>query len=78
MNVNPMELIQLIKQGSNPQQLLMSILKKKSVNNPILENAALLAGKGDIGALEALARNLAKQKGLDFDTEFSNFKNLLK
>lgn len=78
MNVNPIQLINLIKQGNNPQQLLMSILKKNSLNNPVLENATLLANKGDIGALEALARNLANQKGLDFDTEFNNFKNLLK
>lgn len=43
MNVNPMQLIQLIKNGNNPQQLLMSILQQQGNNNPILQNAIKLA-----------------------------------
>ena len=43
MNVNPMQLIQLIKGGQNPQQLVMSILQQKSQSNPILNNAMNLA-----------------------------------
>ena len=35
-----MQLIQLIKQGNNPQQLLMNILQQNGSNNPILKNAA--------------------------------------
>ena len=67
MNVNPMQLIQLIRQGNNPQQLVMSILQQNT-NNPILNNASNLAQMGNVPALETLARNLAKQRGLDFDT----------
>lgn len=51
MNVNPMQLIQLIKSGRNPQQLLMSILGQQGNNNPILQNAIKLAQKGDASAL---------------------------
>lgn len=75
MNVNPMQLIQLIKGGQNPQQLVMSILQQKSQNNPILNNAMNLAQNGNASGLQALARNLAAQRGLDFDKEFANFKN---
>lgn len=78
MNINPMQLVQLIKQGNNPQQLVMSILQQKANNNPILNNAFNLAQQKNISALEMLARNLAQQRGLDFDTEFTNFKNSLK
>ena len=78
MNVNPMQLIQLIKQGNNPQQLLMNILQQNGSNNPILKNAADLAKNGNIAALQQIARNLAAQKGLDFDTQFENFKSYLK
>ena len=39
MNVNPMQLIQMIKGGQNPQQLVMNILQQQSQNNPILNNA---------------------------------------
>ena len=77
MNVNPMQLIQLIKGGANPQQLLMNVLQQRSQNNPILNNAVNLAQKGDTSALQMLARNLAAQRGLDFDKEFANFKNQL-
>jgi len=78
MNINPMQLIQLIKNGNNPQQLLMNILQQQGNNNPILQNAVNLAQNGDVSALEMIARNLAQQKGLDFDKEFANFKNQLK
>lgn len=76
MNVNPMQLIQLIKSGNNPQQLLMSIFQQQGNNNPILNNAMNLAQKGDVSALEMIARNIAQQRGLDYDQEFANFKNL--
>lgn len=74
MNVNPMQLIQLIKNGKNPQQLLMNILQQRGQNNPILNNAMSLAQSGNTSGLEMLARNLASQRGLDFDKQFANFK----
>ena len=67
MNVNPFQLIQMIKSGQNPQQLVMSILQQQSQKNPILNNAMNLAQNGNQSALENLARNLAEQRGLDFD-----------
>ena len=51
MNVNPMQLIQLIKGGQNPQQLLMNILQQQGQNNPVLNNAVNLAKQGDVSAL---------------------------
>ena len=77
MNVNPMQLIQLIKSGKNPQQLVMGILQQQSQNNPILNNAMNLASNGNISGLEMLARNLAAQRGIDFDKEMTNLKNQL-
>lgn len=78
MNVNPMQLLQLIKGGRNPQEIVMNILQQQENSNPILQNAAGLAKNGNISALQTIARNLAQQRGLDFDTEFANFKNYLK
>lgn len=60
MNVNPIQLINMIKNGQNPQQLMMNILGQ---NNPILENAMNLAQNGNTSALEMIARNLAHQIG---------------
>ena len=67
MNVNPMQLIQLIKGGQNPQQLLMNIIKQQGNNNPILNNAINMAQNGNVSGLEMIARNLAEQRGIDFD-----------
>ena len=75
MNVDPIQLIQLIKGGRNPQQLIMNILKQNGNNNPILNNVINMAQNGNVSGLEMVARNLAAQKGLDFDKEFANFKS---
>ena len=75
MNVNPMQLIQMIKGGKNPQQLLMNILQQQGQNNPIINNAVSMAQNGNISGLELLARNLAAQRGIDFDKELTNLKN---
>ena len=77
MNVNPMQLIQIIKSGQNPQQLVMNIMQQKGQNNPIINNALNMAQNGNISGLEMIGRNLAAQRGLDFDKEFNNFKNQL-
>lgn len=74
-NVNPMQLIQMIKGGKNPQQLLMNILQQQGQNNPIINNAINMAQNGNVSGLEVLARNLAAQRGLDFDKELANLKN---
>ena len=75
MNVNPMQLIQMIKGGKNPQQLLMNILQQQGQNNPIINNAVSMAQNGNTSGLELLARNLAAQRGIDFDKELTNLKN---
>lgn len=77
MNINPIQLIQMIRGGQNPQQLVMNLLGQNQ-NNPILQNAANLANNGNVSALQNLARNLAQQRGLDFDKQFSNFQNYFK
>ena len=34
-----------------------------------------MAKSGDISGIEQIGRNIAKEKGIDFDKEFSKFKN---
>lgn len=77
MNVNPMQLIQMIKGGQNPQQLVMNILQQQSRNNPVLNNAMNMLQNKNTSGLQMLARNLAAQRGIDFDKEFTNLKNQL-
>lgn len=78
MNVNPMQLISMIKQGSNPQQLMLSLLEQNVSNNPVAQNIMELAKNGQGADIEKIARNLCAQRGVDFDKEFNSFKNSLK
>lgn len=72
--VNPMELIKMIKNGQNPQQLLMKILEGQVGSTPMGANLLSLAKENNVAEIEKIARNVAKEKGIDFDTEFQAFK----
>lgn len=67
-------IIQAIKNGQNPQQLIMSILENQANNNPIANNLLGLAKQGKGAEIEAFARNYFASNGLDFDKEFNAFK----
>ena len=73
-NVNPMQLIAQIRQGKNPQQLMMQILEGQAASNPVMGNLLSMAKEGRTSEIEAFARNVAKEKGIDFDKEFAKFK----
>ena len=73
-NVDPMQLLQMIRQGSNPQQLLMSVLQNNSANNPMSANLLALVQQKDCRAIEQFARNFCQSQGIDFDKEFNAFR----
>lgn len=80
MNTNPnnmMQFIQLLKMQKNPQQMVMNMLQQQSGNNPIAQNLLQMAENGDAKGIEQIAKNVMKERGLDFDTEFNNFKKNL-
>lgn len=70
MNSNPIETIKsFIKNGGSPQQ----IVDKLAEQNPALKNVISIARNGNTQDLENFARNMFKEQGRDFDTEFSEF-----
>ena len=72
-NVNPMNLIQMIRSGSNPQQLLMSVLSQN--DSPLNQNLLQLARQGNSQEIEKIVRNLYAQRGgTDFDKDFAAFR----
>ena len=76
--VDPNVLIQMIKQGKNPQQLMLSVLQGQAYNNPLGKNLLNLAQQGRTDELEKVVRNIyAQQGGADFDQEFEAFKRSL-
>lgn len=73
-----MNLVNIIKQYMTQGLTPQNILNKLNVNNPILNNVMNMAQKGDTKGVETFARNICKQKGLDFDIEFNKFRNTFK
>ena len=75
--MNYLDIIQLIRSGQNPQQIVMNVLEHQMGNTPMGKNLMDLALKKDSKSLEQIARNLCKQQGVDFDTEFNAFRQTL-
>lgn len=75
--VNPAQIIQMIKNGQNPQQLMLNILEGNMGNTPMGANLISLIKAGKTNDIEQIVRNLYSQKGVDFDKEFNAFKQSL-
>lgn len=72
--VNPIQLINMIKSGQNPQQMLMSIMENQIGSTPMGANLLSLMRSNNTTEIERVARNICAQKGLDFDKEFTAFR----
>jgi hypothetical protein len=77
-SMTPINLIQMIRKGGNPQQLVLSMLGGQAESNPILANLVNLAKQNRTQEMEKIARNLFAEKGLDYDKEFNSFKEAIK
>lgn len=74
---NPMQIINAIRQGQNPQQMVMQIVQERMGNTPLGSNLMNLAQDNKTQEIEDIARNIVKQRGGDFDKEFDAFKQML-
>ena len=75
---NVLQFVSLIKNNPNPQALVMNELQKRAQENPVLGNIATLVQNGDTQGVETIVRNIAKERGIDFDKEFNSFKQMFK
>mgnify|MGYP003296611757 FL=1 len=73
--MNPMQLMQMIRGGGNPQQAIINMMKQQSGNNPVIDNAINMMEKGDNAGIEKLARNLCKERKINPDDILSQVKN---
>ena len=64
----------------NPQQAVANLVMEKAncQNNPLFQRAQQMADGKNEDQLEQTARNLCKQRGIDFDTAFAEFKRQYK
>jgi hypothetical protein len=70
--VSPEYFIQMIRQGKNPEQLMMDFLQRQMGDSPLLG----MAQRRDSRGIEQFARNYYKQQGKDFDKEFQAFRQM--
>lgn len=74
MNVSPNQMLQLIMSGANPQQLVLNYLEEQMKGTPLGANLINLAKNDKTDEIEQIARNICKQRGVDYDKEFGAFK----
>ena len=76
--MNPIEMIkQFANKGITPQQFITNNIMGNS-SNPMIGKLVEMAQSGNSQGIENFARNLMKEKGRDFDKEFSEFMNNMK
>lgn len=69
---NPMMLLNMMR-GKNPKDVAINMIKSNMPNNPIINNMVNLANNGDVDGVKNVARNILKDRGMDFDKEFTSF-----
>ena len=73
MNINPMQLIQAMK---NPQAFMQQMMNNSQImQNPMARNAMEMAQQGNMQGIEQMARNLCKEKVLNADDVFNQIKS---
>lgn len=70
--MNPMQMLNQIRNIKNPQQLIMSAFANNTPN-PMIGKLIKLAEQGKDKEVEQFARNLFKDKNRNFDEEFAKF-----
>lgn len=68
------QIMAMIKNGYNPEALMINMLETQMKGTPMGDNLINLARQGNGAEIEKIVRNLTSQRGLDFDKEFSAFR----
>lgn len=72
--MNPIEILKgFMGKGGNPQELLQKAMGMTNNSNPMIANLINLAKTGNKEQVEQFARNICKERNIDFDKEFNAF-----
>ena len=71
---NPMQVIMAMRNGQNPQPIVMNMLQERMSQTPMGQNLIALAQNNQTAQIE---RNICNQRGIDFDKEFNSLKDSL-
>ena len=76
--MNIMQILAQLRQSSNPQQFLIDMIEKNAAqDNPMYSNMIKLMKENKYDEIEKIGRNIAREKGINFDEEFAKFKQML-
>ena len=73
---NPINMIKMMMGKMSPKDMVMKMIENNS--NPVFANLIDMANKGDTKGVEDFARNICKEKNIDFDKDFTDFMNNFK
>ncbi len=78
---SPQDMFRLIGSFKNqdPSVLVSNMVNEAaSQGNPIMQNLANLIKEGKTEEIEKVVRNIAKERGMDYDKEFKAFRDTFK
>ena len=76
MNISDMNNFMQMARNGNPQQMVMNMLQQNARGNPMFANILSLAQNGNTQEIENIVRNMARERGIDFDKEFNSFRQM--
>ena len=69
---NPLNLVQIFR---NPEPFMRQIMQSPQFqNNPMAQNVIEMKNNNDVQGLTEMAKNVCKEKGIDFDGLYSQLK----
>lgn len=78
---SPQDMFKIINsfKSQDPSAIVANMVNEAaSQGNPIMKNLAGLIQEGKTDEIESVVRNIAKEKGLDYDKEFKAFRQTFK
>ena len=78
---SPQDMFKLIGSFKNqdPSSIVANMVNEAAEQgNPIMQNLSNLIKEGKTDEIESVVRNVAKERGLDYDKEFKAFKDTFK
>ena len=78
---NQQDFLNLIKtfKTQDPSTIVSGMVNEVAQQgNPVMQNLAELIKKGDTQQIENVVRNVAKERGLDYDKEFKAFRQMFR
>ena len=78
---SPQDMFKLISgfKNQDPSIIVANMVNEAaSQGNPIMKNLAGLIKEGKTDEIESVVRNIAKERGVDYDKEFKAFRDTFK